>query len=317
MIVEKILEAKKAKIKQWPVSANRASELGHECLRYLVLNRTRWQEKALHDARLQMIFDMGRVIEDAVMADLREAGIEIVEQQRPFAWQKYQITGHIDGKLAVNGDVYPCEIKSAAPNPFASINSIGDMLRHKYPYMRRYPAQLTLYLLMDGKDKGLFIFKNKSTGEIKEIWMDLDYTFAESLVQKAEAINAHVAAGTLPEPMEYDDSVCPECAYVHICMPDRIGKEVEVVDSTELIELLAEYETLKPGAKRYDEVDKRITELVTGREKVLAGDFFIEGKWQQRKSYQVPDDVKVQYETTTQFWRKKIMRVPAGRESNG
>jgi len=258
-----------------------------------------------------MIFDMGRIIEDAVMADLREAGIAIVEQQRPFSWQKYQITGSIDGKLAVNGDVYPCEIKSAAANPFASINSVGDMLRHKYPYMRRYPAQLTLYLLMDGKDKGLFLFKNKSTGELKEIWMELDYAFAESLVQKAEAINAHVAAGTVPEPMEYNYNVCSECAYAHICMPDRIGTEVEVDSTEELVELLAEYETLKPGAKRYDEVDKRITELVTGREKVLAGEWFVEGKWQQRKSYQVPDDVKAQYETMTQFWRKKVMRVPA------
>jgi len=309
MIVEQVLAAKKAKIKQWPVNANQASQLGHECLRYLVLHRTRWQEKTLHDARLQMIFDMGQTIEDATYRDLREAGITIVEQQRPFAWPKYQITGKIDCKLAINGGVYPCEIKSAAPHPFESINSIEDMLRHKYPYMRRYPAQLCLYMLMDNKDKGLFLFKQKSTGELKEVWMELDYTFAESLVQKAEAINAHVAAGTLPEPMEYQDNVCSECPYAHICMPDRIGTEVDVVDDTELLELLSEHETLKPGAKRYDEVDKRITELVTGREKVLAGDFFVEGRWQQRKSYQVPDDVKAQYETITQFWRKNIMRV--------
>jgi len=225
MIVEKILEAKKAKIKQWPVNANRASELGHECLRYLVLNRTRWQEKGLYDARLQMIFDMGKAVEDMVCQDLKEAGFTIVEQQRPFSWPQYQITGSIDFKLAIDGQTYPAEIKSAAPHPFASINSVEDMLKHKYPYMRRYPAQLTLYLLMDGKEKGLFLFKNKSSGELKEIWMDLDYEFAESLVQKAEVINNHVAGGTLPEPIEYQDDICGECAFAHICLPERIGKE--------------------------------------------------------------------------------------------
>jgi CRISPR/Cas system-associated exonuclease Cas4 (RecB family) len=309
MIVERILETKQAKIKQWPVNANRASELGHECLRYLVLNRTRWQEKTLHDARLQMIFDMGRMVEDLVYQDLREAGFSIVEQQRPFSWAKYQITGSIDFKLAIDGHVYPAEVKSASPHAFASINSAQDMLKHKYPYMRRYPAQLTLYLLMDGKDKGVFLFKNKSTGELKEIWLDLDYDFGESLIKKAEAINKHVAEGTLPDPVEYKEDVCGECTFTHICLPDRIGKEVEVSGDVELLELVTRYETLKTGAKEFDEVDKRISEIVKGREKILVGDYFIEGKWQERTSYDVPKEIKEQYKTTTPCWRKSIVKV--------
>jgi len=309
VIIEKVLEAKQRKIKQWPVNSNRASELGHECLRYLVLNRTRWQEKTLHDARLQMIFDMGRMVEDLVLQDLREAGFTIVEQQRPFSWDKYQITGSIDCKIAVDGGVYPAEIKSAAPYSFDSINSIEDMRRHKFHYMRKYPAQLTLYLLMDGKDKGFFIFKNKSTGQLKEIWMTLDYDFAESLVQKAEAVNRHVAEGTLPPPMEYSEDICSDCGYVHICMPDRIGKEVQVSDDGELLELVSRYDVLKPGAKEFEEVDKRINELVKGREKVLAGDWFITGKWCERKNYDVPLEIKEQYQSVTQYWKKTIAKV--------
>jgi len=309
MIVERVLEAKKAKIKQWPVNSNRASSLGHECLRYLVLERTRWQEKTLHDARLQMVFDMGRVVEDAVFQDLREAGFTIVEQQRPFSWQKYQITGKIDCKLAINGDVYPCEIKSAAPHSFESINSIGDMFRHRYPYMRRYPAQLCLYLLMDSKDRGLFLFKNKSSGELKEIWMELDYDFAESLVQKAEMINAHVAAGTLPEPMEYQEDVCRDCAYAHLCLPDRIGKEVEIIEDDALLELLARYEELKPLSKEFKGIDERLKKLLEGRDKLIVGEWFITGKYQKRVGYQVPEDIRAQYKTVSEYWVKKIARI--------
>jgi hypothetical protein len=218
-------------------------------------------------------------------------------------------------KLAINGDVFPCEVKSAAPNAFASINSVQDMLHHKWAYMRRYPAQLTLYLLMDNKERGLFLFKNKSTGELKEIWMDLDMDFAESLVQKAEAINKHVAEGTLPSPMEYQEDICGDCGFVHICLPDRIGKEVEISDNTELLELVIRYNTLKPGAKEFDEVNDRINKIVEGKEKILVGDWFIEGKWQARMSYEIPAEIKAQYQKPGQFWRKNIIPISKGGNS--
>ena len=67
MIVEKVLESKEREIKQWPVNSNRASQLGHECVRYHVYERTRWQEKSLHGVGLQMVFDMGREIEEIVL----------------------------------------------------------------------------------------------------------------------------------------------------------------------------------------------------------------------------------------------------------
>lgn len=309
MIVEKILEAKKAKARVYPVNSNRASELGHQCVRYLVYNRTRWQEKSPPDARLQLIFDMGRAVEDLVSQDLREAGFVILEQQRPFSWAKYQITGSVDFKLAIDGTAYPVEVKSAAPHAFESINSLSDMVKHKWAYMRRYPAQLTLYLLMDNKERGLFLFKNKSTGELKEIWLDLDYDFAETLVKKAEAINKHVAEGTLPDCIEFDENICGDCAFTHICLPERIGKEVDISESTELLELLYKYETLKPGAKEFDEVNESITKLVEGKEKLLVGDFFIQGKWVERATYQVPPEIKEQYKGTSKSWQKKIIRV--------
>lgn len=315
MIVERIMDAKQRKIKQYPVKSNRASDLGHECLKYLVLNRTRWEEKTIHEARLQMIFDMGNLIETAVMSDLMEAGFAIVEQQRPFSWDKYNITGSIDCKILTGDKVYPTEIKSAAPYAFDSINSIEDMKKHKWHYMRKYPAQLTLYLLMDGKDRGVFIFKNKSTGALKEIWLDLDLDFAESLVQKAETINSHVAEGTLPEPIEYDEGICADCGFSHICMPDRIGKEVEIIDDDKLLELLTRYHELKPSAKEYEDVDKRISEMVSGREKILIGDWFIEGKWVEKKSYNIPLEIKQQYESMSQYWKRKIIPIESGNKA--
>lgn len=309
MIVEKVYEQKRSQIKQYPVHTNRASQLGHPCTRYLVFDRTRWEEKTLHDERLQMVFDIGNDFEDRVLRDLKDAGLEIIEQQRAFSWREYQITGHIDAKALIDGKAYPLEIKSMSPFAYDKVNSVQDMLKSKYAYMRSYPAQMTLYLLMDNKEKGFFICKNKVSGAMKEIPVVLDYELGESLLKKAEAINAHVAGGTLPDPIDYDDNICSDCGYNHICTPDRMGKEVEIVDNNELAELLAEWERLKPFSKEYEEIDKRISEIVNGREKVLVGNWFITGKWRNTTRYNVPDDIKKQYAQESQYWVKKIQKV--------
>lgn len=345
MIVEQILEAKQRKIKQYPVNANRASELGHECLRFLVLNRTRWNEKTLHDARLQMIFDMGNAIEDMCERDLRDAGFTIVEQHRPFNWATYGITGSIDMKLGLTApmivkecedgklpdpikdalqellkdwgrrpgnrsdfvDVIPTEIKSSAPHVWQGINTIDDIKKHKYHYMRKYLAQLTLYLLMDNKGIGLFLFKNKQTGEVREIWLTLDYEFGESLIRKAETINSHVIAGSLPDPIAYDENICDDCGFAHICLPERIGKEVQVIDDERLAQLLDQRALLMPSAKEFEQVDDQIKKMVNGRDKILVGDWYITGKWQERASYDIPDDMKAPYKTTNKYWKVAIV----------
>lgn len=299
MIVDKIIDHKAASVRQYPVNANRASSLGHPCIRYLVFERTRWQDKALHGPTLQMIFDLGNDIEDRVMRDLREAGLAVIEQQRSFSWPEHKITGHIDGKVQIDRNVYPIEVKSMSPFAFERTNSVQDMLRSKYHYMRSYPAQMTLYLLMDNKEIGYFITKNKVNGQMKEIQVGLDFDLGEELLQKADEINAHVEARTVPEPIEWEDSICSECAYLHICTPDRIGKTVEIIDDTELLELLSRREALAPGHKEYEEIDRELKEAVRERDKILVGNYLITGKWQERGEYTVK---------ATKFWQSKIIK---------
>jgi CRISPR/Cas system-associated exonuclease Cas4 (RecB family) len=307
MIVEKVLESKKREIRQSPVHSNRASQLGHECVRYHVLERTRWSEKALHDVRLQSIFDLGRDIEDIVLRELREAGFQIHEGQRAFSWDAYKITGSIDGMIIIDGEAIPLEIKSASPHAFDSINSVEDIRRHKYPYMRRYLSQVTLYCLLSNKEKAVIVFKNKVTGALKEIWVPLDYELGETLLKMAEEINRHVEAGTVPEPIPYDDMLCGECPYAHICLPEHIGKEVEI-DTGELATMLDRLEELKPAVKEYEEIDDQVKKAVEGREKVLAGSWLVLGKWAERKSYDIPAEIKAQYEKITKYWRRTVRR---------
>lgn len=308
MIVEKIIEAKAEKMKQWPVRSNRASEIGHPCLRYLVFSRTRWQEKALPPAHVQLIFDIGNDIEDRVQKDLKEAGFQVIEQQRSFEWKEYEITGHVDMKILLDGVGIPVEVKSASPFAFDKVNSVEDMLRSKFVYMQKYPAQLSLYLLMDNKETGLFLFKNKSTGAMKEIWLHLDYDYAEGILKKAEAVNRHVKDGTTPEPIDYDENICDDCPFAHICNVERVGKEVEIVDDEGLAEMLDRLDALKAAAKEYAEIDKELKTALEGR-KALIGSWFVDGKYRDYTSYEIPDEIKNQYKKVKQVWFKKILKV--------
>jgi len=302
MIVEKIIESKRQKIKQYPVNSNRASDLGHPCIRYHVFNRTRWEERALHDVGLQFVFDMGNEIEDIVLKELAAAGVKVIEQQRSFSWPEYQITGHVDGKIVTDDGVYPMEIKSCSPYVFKTINTIEDLKHGKYLYLRKYPVQLTLYLLMDNKDRGVFIFKDKTSGQIKEVWMDLDYALGEAALKRAEAVNAHVAAGTMPECMEYDEQICGDCPYVHLCLPEVVGKEVVIMDRTDIAEWLDRMAELKPLHKEYDDLDAQVKKAVEGVEKAIVGKWFVSGKWMDRKPYEVKGG---------RYWQKKIIPVEA------
>src|SRR4030042_6716898 len=187
-ISERLLDTAKAKIRVYPCHVNRASSCGHPCERFLFYSRARWNERTMHDVNLQLIFDEGNIHEDAVLARLKSAGIQVVEQQRPFEWKEIELTGHIDCSIIWEGKPYPAEIKSMSPFTFDAVNSVDDMLNGKYVYLRGYPAQMYMYLLMKEMEGGLFVLKNKVNGRIKIIEVPLDYEAAEKIVKKLERV---------------------------------------------------------------------------------------------------------------------------------
>ncbi len=48
--------------------------------------------------------------------------------------------------------------------------------------------------------------------------------------------------------------------------------------------------------------DKQVKEIVKGREKILAGNFFITGKWIDKKAVSIP---------ASQYWKSTIKKVTA------
>ncbi len=294
------------RIKVYPYHTNRASELGHDCERYLVYKRTAWEKQTPHGVDSEFIFEAGRRIEDEAIAELQAAGFQILEQQRSFKYpdENLNITGHLDLKIA-NGDgkAYPCEIKGLNQWDFAKLNSIEDFFASTKPWVRKYPAQLYLYLLMSNSDLGLFYLKDKQSHRPKEIWVPLDYEYAEGLLQKAARINQYVADNALPEGIPFDDKVCGWCSFMHLCVPDRdLGDGAQLIDDPDFEEKLVRRAELEAAKKEYDALDKQIKSQVKEKDNLIVGDFVIAGQWVERKAYSVE---------AARYWKTSITRMGA------
>lgn len=275
---------KEKRIRQNPQNNLRASSIGNPCDRFHYHSIKDWRQRELHDAIRQSIFDEGSLHEGDVMRQLREIGFQIVEQQRTFQMDKPLITGSIDGILLWEGQRFPFDVKSISPHEYDKINSAEDMLNSPKIWHRQYPAQLQIYLLMAEQEIGCFIMKNKLTGEIKPIWMQMDYAYTEQLLKRAERVYTALKNESPPGRIN-DFDACSKCSFQHICLPDlKMGPGVQVIDDVELFGLLERREVLQPAAKEFNQIDEQVKEAVTagGAGERVCGDFFIKVKEYER-----------------------------------
>ena len=302
-VVEALIQFKTTKIRPSFADTNRASSLGDPCERYLVYERTHAHEKGLHDVATQFLFDEGFHHERAVLRDLDDASIQVIETQRDYAYTPFKITGHIDGKAVLEDVAYPFDIKSCSPHVFQKISTVDDLLSSKWRHHQRYPAQLQIYLLMSNCDAGFLLFKNKVSGQCKELWMTLDYDYTEALLKKAERINAHVNAGTLPDRIPYTEGHCHECPYVQSCTPPVEGEGGMVIATDpELIAKVARHQTLKALVAEFKKLESEIKTAAGHQPFLQVGDYLIPGAWAERRMGARPAQ-------TTEYWKMKIQAV--------
>jgi len=91
-------------------------------------------------------------------------------------------------------------------------------------YHQQYPAQLLLYCLLEEKPRGTWVFKNKVNGDLSDVLVELDdhLDLAERIVKKAETVNDIIDNGKDLPPVHDEYTVCENCGYNHICIPDNI-----------------------------------------------------------------------------------------------
>jgi len=320
MIAEKIRAGILSQREEWPVRSNRASEMGHPCVRYLYYMRTAWNQRPLPDVGLLEIFEEGKVQERNTEEMLRRFGLQLNQQQRAIDLAHYEISGSIDGNtvpininewpdwpLEDNGKPMwvPTEIKSMSPWIWDSINSYEDIIASDKHWIKKYPGQLQIYLLGIEKPVGLLILKNKTTYRIKDIWVPLDYDLANQMLDKASAVNKAIAKDAAPDRLE--TGYCRECPFNVICQPlITTGTGAEIFENPELEELLEIRDQNAEASKLYNQADKKVKDMIKELPEVfICGDWFVEGKLVQKKEFTV---------AASSYMKRTISRLQGGDE---
>lgn len=273
----------------------RASNLGHPCERYLYLLIKHWEEQKPHDVGLQNIFDLGNTLEEHTIRNIKEAGFEVITPTQR-SWQETVKGGIITGREDIrikdeNGELLPVEIKGISPFEYDKLNSVDDFLNSKKSYIQGYPAQLFIYMLHFGKEKGFFALTNKLTGETKFIEVPFDYDLGNKYLDKAERIYKALASNEAPAACD-DISYCENCPLGHICGEcRRVPADIDLDE--ELDALIDRKNELAAAKSEYEKVDKEIKAKVGEREKVITGHYLVERKKSIRKAYvkEVPESV--------------------------
>lgn len=283
--------------KRIPCYTNRASGLGYYvpmlggCVRRGVYERSHWDQRQMPDGKLLLVFEEGNRQERSVLTYIAKAGIDIIEQQAAFLWKEYELSGHIDGVYIDGEDPLPVEIKSMNPNIFARMFTLADF--DKKPWTRAYKAQITVYMLMKNIDRAIFILKDKSTGQMRQIEVALDYDLGEACLATCEEINRHVKAATLPDQIE-DREVCKKCPFAHICLPDiQLGEELKINDDPMFEHRLDRYLELAE-AKKECEAEYRIIRSEakaqageSGELNLVVGNYHLTGRCDSRGSFRL------------------------------
>lgn len=183
----------------------RASALGGECTRALVLSRLGYDERP-PPADMQERFNEGHLHEDAVLARMKDEGWTIWDQQAEVSLMvsgKIRVVGHIDAKGAVvlskegfDKDVTPrvVEVKSQSKDEFAAFQSSG----WESGYFPRYKWQLSCYMHATGLP-AVVVRKDRNSGKLALEWVDEPFYTVQQIRSRVLSVEVLAADGIGPE----------------------------------------------------------------------------------------------------------------------
>ncbi len=271
--------------------SNRASGLDDVCTRRIYLYRTAGELVPPPDPDLQAVFTEGQIQEPSVRRHLSELGFEIKKAGYAADWYALQISGEIDGIISKNGIDLVAEVKTVSDTAWRSLKTAEDLMNDRGWY-RKWYGQMQIYLLLLEKSAGLFVLKRKQAFQLRIIPIALDYGYAESLLKKAEAVNAAMD----------NAAECAKCPFFQrVCNPPiNMGEGLRVVQDAQLEEDFKRMATLEEASAEYKEIETRVKERFKagGKGTYQAGSWVvsvIERPVRRLDSKTLPQDIKDQY----------------------
>lgn len=294
---------------------NWASEIHHPCLKHLVHCRVDWKQRQPISIESMWRVKEGIRIESEVKKWYLDIDYEITQSQRKFKtddpgmeeFYELWISGKIDGMSPLKRKLpapfshlreAPAEVKTVNPNYWNSTKTVEDIKQHPKFWINKIPSQLNIYLAFTRSPGGFLIIV--TFGKKPRI---LPMLFDQALWDRdravARKVNAHVEAGTYPEPIPFDPTVCGMCDFNHICKPIAPTK-MSQIDPLDIFKLEM-YLELKDQKKKFDELHSELigTKKKPGKYHGIDGiieDIEISTSSYMKKKYEVPTEVKKKYQ---------------------
>jgi hypothetical protein len=209
------------------------SSLGSPCVRKLWLS-FRWATTEIVEAKKQRIFDRGNLEEERIIRDLRNAGLQVFDEQLELVGFAGHVKGHIDGKalkvIEAPKTVHLLEFKTMADKYFKVCAEVG--VEESNPI---YYAQAQLYMGYGDMTRTLFVATNKNDESRHYERLHFNRDEFEDLRDKGEAI---VTCEQIPANMFGPTQfICRCCKHGEICYasqpPDvtcRSCRNVNILD---------------------------------------------------------------------------------------
>ena len=296
-----------------------ASELGwvSDCPRRLCLMHLCPKKGKGFDEKTTARLQEGTKQESLIRADLAYAGAELIHVPR-LEWPALKLTGELDDLIVVDGEQYPIDYKtcsSAMFNKVSRAQSKEDLIRSPFSWIRHYPAQLQAYMLMTHKRLSALLFKDKEGGAMRLMDIELDPSYASSLLDGLRYVNECVAKDDPPKAEEKE--VCKSCGFAEFDFPERqrgaISGKIEIVTDEDWLLRVREYQTLidsgvQKSAKEFKKLEDEIKDEFRGRT-AYVGDHLIESKSYFVPYYDVPEQEKLKYQKQREQFRTSIKLV--------
>lgn len=249
------------------------------------------QQKKWYNPYMVGLFEIGNTLETSTRRILEDIGYKIKNEQRPISRLELinaKISGSSDFVIIKNGIEVLAEVKSINEFDYAKISCWQDILMLNHEWTENWITQVNCYQYdQEAKFSGepaVFIFINKSSGEIKVIPLPMDVDLVNRVIESCQDVNSYLERNEIPPAIPFCHT-CENCKwYGTACLPDMkfTATDNEIVDPG-AIEILQKIEALKEEAlpaataiqKEYDGLKKSLKAFF---EPYQTGSYFCAGK---------------------------------------
>jgi len=140
-----------------------------------------------YNPRILRIFDNGHHVHFRLQGYLEKTGI-LLEAEVPVECQEYEIRGHTDGIIRINGMEGVLEIKSMN----------ASNLHTSYEPKPEHLIQVNMYMFCTGIPRACLLYECKDNQELKEFFVKQEPSILDPVLEKIRYVQACIRKGTEP-----------------------------------------------------------------------------------------------------------------------